>query len=411
MDVSALIWTFTVVLILGMLVFDFVFHARTPHVPTIRESAIWSAAYVGIAVAFGLLVWAGWGSDFAGQYYAGYLTEKALSVDNLFVFLIIMASFRVPRAYQEEVLLFGIAFSLVARTGLILVGAELINNFAWVFYIFGLILAFTAGSTLKSALSGDDSSEEDSAFIRLLRRTLRTAPDYDGTKLVTRVDGRLMMTPMLLVMIAIGGTDLLFALDSIPAIFGLTQETYLVFTTVAFSLLGLKQLYFLIDGLLDRLIYLSYGLSAILGFIAVKLILHALHQNNLGVINHGNPVDVIEITTQMSLVVIVGVLAVTVATSLLSPRGRAMSTIRATENLAERYLALPADAPAEERTKINAKLARQLARMPQISDRLKSELIENEQHYRDIVRRARGEHQEYLAAAAQGGSVGSGKGA
>ena len=398
MDVSALTWTLTVVLIVGMLVFDFIFHARTPHVPTIRESAIWSAAYVGIAVAFGLVVLAGWGSDFAGQYYAGYLTEKALSVDNLFVFLIIMASFRVPRAYQEEVLLFGIAFSLVARTGLILVGAELINNFAWVFYIFGLILAFTAGSTLKSALSDDDSSEEDSAFIRLLRRTLRTAPDYDGTKLVTRVDGRRMMTPMLLVMIAIGGTDLLFALDSIPAIFGLTQETYLVFTTVAFSLLGLKQLYFLIDGLLDRLIYLSYGLSAILGFIAVKLILHALHENTLGIINDGQPVHVVEVGTGLSLAVIIGILAITIAASLLSPRGRALSVISTTQALAERYLELPADAPDAERERLTARLSAQLARMPQIPDRLKSELIDDERRFSDLLRQVRQNQIDYLAS-------------
>ncbi len=410
MEVSGLTWTLTTLFVVGMLAFDFLFHARKPHVPGLRESAVWSAIYVSIALGFGLFVLLHWGPDFATQYYAGYITELSLSVDNLFVFLIIMASFKVPRTSQQEVLLFGIVVSLIFRSALIFVGAAAINAFSWVFYIFGLILLLTAGSTLKEALS-DDEEDRENIVLRGVRKLFHTSDHYDGNKLFTVVDGRRAMTPMLLVMVGIGGTDVLFALDSIPAIFGLTQQVYLVFTAVCFSLMGLKQLFFLIDGLLDRLIYLSYGLSAILGFIAVKLILHALHQNNLGVINHGNPVDVIEITTQMSLVVIVGVLAVTVATSLLSPRGRAMSTIRATENLAERYLALPADAPAEERTKINAKLARQLARMPQISDRLKSELIENEQHYRDIVRRARGEHQEYLAAAAQGGSVGSGKGA
>ncbi len=390
MEVSPLVWTLTVVLIVGMLLFDFFFHARTPHVPSMRESAVWSAAYVGIALVFGLAVWAMAGADFAGQYYAGYLTEKALSVDNLFVFLIIMASFAVPRQYQEEVLLFGIAFSLVARTGLILVGAGLINAFAWVFYIFAAILLVTAGSTLKGAITPDED-EGDSAFIRLVRRVFRTSESYDGNRLFTRVEGRRVMTPMLLVMIAIGGTDLLFALDSIPAIFGLTQETYLVFTAVAFSLLGLKQLYFLIDGLLDRLVYLSYGLSAILGFIAVKLGLHALHENNLPFINDGEPVHVAEISTQLSLGVIIGVLAVTVLASLLSPRGRAMSVIAATQALSEQYLALPEDAGEARRASLRRRLATQLERMPAIPDALKDDLIEDKRHFADLLDRVHGE--------------------
>ncbi|WOP19929.1 TerC family protein [Raineyella sp. LH-20] len=389
MEVSALVWTLTVALIVAMLVFDFFFHARTPHVPNIQESALWSAAYVGIALAFGLFVWATAGGDFAGQYYAGYLTEKALSVDNLFVFLIIMASFAVPRQYQEEVLLFGIAFSLVARTGLILVGAGLINAFAWVFYIFGAILLVTAGSTLKGAISPDED-EGESTVTRLVRRVFHTSDTYDGNRLFTRIDGVRVMTPMLLVMIAIGGTDLLFALDSIPAIFGLTQETYLVFTAVAFSLLGLKQLYFLIDGLLDRLIYLSYGLSAILAFIAVKLGLHALHENNLPFVNNGEPVQVVEISTQLSLGVIVGVLGATVAASLLSRRGRAVAAIAATESLSERYLALEEDADEAHRLAIRHRLAQQLERMPAIPDDLKQELIADKRHFLDLLERVHG---------------------
>ncbi|QGF23674.1 TerC family protein [Raineyella fluvialis] len=388
MAVSPLVWTLTVALIVGMLVFDFVFHARTPHVPTMRESALWSAAYVGIALVFGVFVWVSAGADLAGQYYAGYLTEKALSVDNLFVFLIIMASFAVPRQYQEEVLLFGIAFSLVARTGLILVGAGLINAFAWVFYLFAVILLVTAGSTLKGALT--EKEDADSGMVRLVRRIFRTSDGYDGNRLVTRVDGRRVMTPMLLVMIAIGGTDLLFALDSIPAIFGLTQETYLAFTAVAFSLLGLKQLYFLIDGLLDRLIYLSYGLSAILAFIAVKLGLHALHENNVPFINDGRPVHVAEISTGLSLAVIVGVLVLTVTASLVSRRGRALTVIAATQSLSERYLALPDTAAESHRRAIRRRLARLLARMPAIPDELKEDLITDKRHFHDLLERVHG---------------------
>lgn len=398
MTVSPLIWTLTIALIVGMLAYDFFFHARKPHIPTLRESAIWSAAYVGIALLFGLFVLAIWGGDFAGQYYAGYITEKALSVDNLFVFLIILATFRVPREYQEEVLLFGIAFSLIARTGLIFVGATLINQFAWVFYIFGLILLLTAGSTLKEALSDESDTEVDSRFIRFIRKVFRTTDDYHGNKLFTRINDRRVMTPMLLVMVAIGGTDLLFALDSIPAIFGLTQETYLVFTAVAFSLLGLKQLYFLIDGLLDRLIYLSYGLSAILAFIAVKLFLHALHENNLPFINEGEHVPVFEITTGISLTVIIGVLVVTVLASLYSPKGRAMSVISATEMLSQRYLELPADATDAQREAISRKLTRQLRRMPQVSDELKDELITDKRRYMDVLDQVHGEHIGYLSA-------------
>ena len=284
MQVPLYVWILTIVGILGLLAFDFFFHVRKAHSPKLKESATWSAIYVGLALLFGLGVLIFGGTTMGTEYFAGYVTEKALSVDNLFVFLIIMSSFRVPRADQQKVLLFGIVFSLIARTGFIFLGAALINSFAWVFYIFGLILLITAGNLLKP----DSHEEESEGFVvRLARKFLPASEHYDGDKLFTVENGKRVLTPMLLVMVAIGGTDILFALDSIPAIFGLTQNVFVVFTATAFSLMGLRQLFFLIDELLDRLIYLSYGLAAILGFIGVKLILHALHENNLPFINDG----------------------------------------------------------------------------------------------------------------------------
>jgi tellurite resistance protein TerC len=336
MDESVLVWILTVVGILGLLAFDFFFHVRKAHVPTLGEAARWSALYVGIAVLFGIGVWIFGGSTMGAEYFAGYVTEKALSVDNLFVFLIIIGSFKVPRADQQKVLLFGIVFSLVARTGFIFLGAALINSFAWVFYLFGLILLLTAGNLLKGEEPDDRTA--DNMVTRIARRFLHTSDTYDGDKLFTMENGKRVMTPMLLVMVAIGGTDILFALDSIPAIFGLTQNVYLVFTATAFSLLGLRQLYFLIDGLLDRLIYLSYGLAAILAFIGVKLILHALHENNVPFINGGDPVEVVEISTGLSLSVILGVLVVTVVASLLSPKGKAQTAVAAARRHAAEYL-------------------------------------------------------------------------
>ena len=319
MDVSPLVWALTVAGIAGLLLFDFVVHVRKAHVPTLREAAIWSALYVGIAVLFGLGVLVLGGTDPGSEYFAGYITEKALSVDNLFVFLIIMTSFAVPREDQQKVLLFGIVLALIARTGFIAVGAAMINAFAWVFYFFGLVLIYAAVTMLTPGHSSHEGAENN-IVVRLARRFIHTTEHYDGDKLFTMHHGRRAMTPMLLVMVAIGGTDILFALDSIPAIFGLTQDTYLVFTAVAFSLLGLRQLYFLIDGLLDRLVYLSHGLAAILAFIGVKLILHALHENDFAFINDGEPVPVAEVSTVVSLGVILGVLTVTVIASLLSTR-------------------------------------------------------------------------------------------
>lgn len=325
MTVPLWIWLATIVVILGLLAFDYFFHIRKAHVPQLKEAAIWSSIYVGIALVFGILVLVFGGGTMGGEYFAGYITEKALSVDNLFVFLVIIASFKVPREDQQKVLLFGIVFALVARTGFIFAGAALINAWSWIFYIFGLILLLTAGNLLKPG--GHEDDQANNVIIRLAKRFLHTSDDYDSDKLFTVVNGKKALTPMLLVMVALGGTDILFALDSIPAIYGLTQNVYIVFTATAFSLMGLRQLYFLLDGLLDRLIYLSLGLAAILAFIGVKLFLHALHENNLPFINNGGHVDVIEISTGVSLAVIIGILVITVIASLVSKSGKAQTAI------------------------------------------------------------------------------------
>jgi tellurite resistance protein TerC len=335
-QVTGLVWVLTILAIIGLLLFDYFFHVRRAHIPTIGEAARWTALYVSIALLFGVGVAIFGGSQMGTQYFAGYVTEEALSVDNLFVFLLLLGSFKVPRADQQKVLLVGIVVSLLARTGFILLGAALINSFAWVFYIFGLILLVTAGNLLRQ--QDQDDEPPDNIIIRLARRVLRTSDSYDGDKLFTVVDGKRMLTPMILVMVAIGGTDILFALDSIPAIFGLTQNVYLVFTATAFSLLGLRQLYFLIDGLLDRLVYLSYGLAAILALIGIKLVLHAMHQNNVPFINHGDSIEVIEIGTGLSLIIIIGVLLLTVVISLLSPKGRAQTYVAAARRHATEFL-------------------------------------------------------------------------
>ncbi|MDO2933126.1 TerC family protein [Paeniglutamicibacter sulfureus] len=350
MTVSPLIWGITIVVILALLAFDYFFHIRKAHVPALKEAAIWSSIYVGIAIIFGILVFVFGGATMGSEYFAGYITEKALSVDNLFVFLIIIASFRVPREDQQKVLLFGIVFSLLARTGFIFLGAALINSFAWVFYLFGLILLITAGNLLKP---GDHATgQSDNFMMRLAKRFLHTTDHFDGDKLFTMHNGKRALTPMLLVMVSIGGTDILFALDSIPAIFGLTQNVYIVFTATAFSLMGLRQLYFLLDGLLDRLIYLSYGLAAILAFIGVKLVLHALHENNLPFINEGEPVPVIEISTGLSLGFIIGVLVITIVVSLLSKAGKAQTAINSARRHAVDYIDLGYTADPAERERV-----------------------------------------------------------
>ncbi|WP_029431797.1 TerC family protein [Blastococcus sp. URHD0036] len=338
MDVPTWVWALTVAGVVAMIVFDFVGHVRTPHAPTLRESATWSGVYVGIAVLFGLGVLWFAGPQYGGEYFAGYITEKSLSVDNLFVFVLIMASFAVPRQLQQKVLLFGIAFALVLRTVFILVGAAAIENFSWVFYLFGAILIYTAYVQAKSGgHSGDDHYEENSV-LRLVRRVLPTTTEYHSDRLVTKVDGKRFITPLMIALIAIGSADVIFAVDSIPAIFGLTQETYLVFAANAFSLLGLRQLFFLIDGLLDRLVYLAYGLAVILGFIGAKLVIHALHTNELSFVNGGEHITLIpEVPTWLSLAVILGTLLVTTVASLRKDRRTRAAAAEA-----------PAESPAVE---------------------------------------------------------------
>ncbi|MFJ5699835.1 TerC family protein [Arthrobacter sp. NPDC093139] len=395
MEVPLIVWIATVAGILGLLAFDFFFHVRKAHTPKLKESAFWSALYVGIALLFGVAVWMFGGSTMGTEYFAGYVTEKALSVDNLFVFLIIMASFRVPRKDQQKVLLFGIVFSLIARTGFIFLGAALINSFAWVFYIFGLILLITAGNLLRP---DSHDEEREGLVVRLARKFLPATEHYDGDKLFTTVDGKRVLTPMLLVMVAIGGTDILFALDSIPAIFGLTQNVYIVFTATVFSLLGLRQLFFLIDELLDRLIYLSFGLAAILGFIGVKLILHALHENTLPFINDGEHVNVVEISTGTSLTVILGVLFITVLGSIYSPKGKAKNMVSGAKRHATEYVDLNYETDIAEREVIFNKMLREEAELRKLPEKYKR-LIRNETEFMNLLRQAHAEHDEALQRA------------
>ncbi|RAX15381.1 TerC family protein [Pseudarthrobacter sp. AG30] len=388
METPAYAWILTIVVIAGLLAFDFFFHVRKAHTPSLKESAVWSAIYVSIAVLFGLAVLIFGGPDMGTEYFAGYVTEKALSVDNLFVFLIIMASFKVPRADQQKVLLFGIIFSLVARTAFIFLGAALINSFAWVFYIFGLILLVTAGHLLKPDDHDDDS---DGLVVRLAKKFLPASEHYDGDKLFTVENGKRVLTPMLLVMVAIGGTDILFALDSIPAIFGLTQNVFIVFTATAFSLMGLRQLFFLIDGLLDRLIFLSYGLAVILGFIGVKLVLHALHENTLPFINDGEHVNVVEVSTGVSLGVILGVLLLTILASIFSPKGKAKNTVSGARRHAVEYLDLNYETDMAERDKIFAKMCREEDQIRKLPEKYKR-LVRHETEFLELLRSAHDEH-------------------
>ncbi|MDO5498168.1 MAG: TerC family protein [Propionibacteriaceae bacterium] len=399
--VSTTIWIATIALIAALLAFDFFFHVRQAHTPTLKEAAIWSSIYVGLAILFGIAVQIFGGSAMGGEYFAGYITEKALSVDNLFVFLIIITAFRVPAADQQKVLLFGIVFALIARSGMIFVGAALINQFSWMFYIFGLFLILTAGKLLKPEEEEDENAQANNIIIRAAKKVIHTTDHYDGDKLFTRVNGRRAMTPMLLVMVAIGGTDILFALDSIPAIFGLTQNTYIVFTATAFSLMGLRQLYFLLDGLLDRLVYLSFGLAAILGLIGVKLILHALHENNVPFINDGEPVPVWEISTQLSLTLILGILTVTIIGSLVSPKGKALTAIKNARRLVDRYLDLDYETDPRFREITYAKLVRSVASLRLLPDKYRAE-FDNETLLKEKLERAKGIHDEATAGTDQG---------
>lgn len=322
MDVPVWVWAATIAGIAALILFDFFAHVRTPHEPSAKEAGGWSIFYVIIALVFGAGLWFVWGHDHGVEYLAGYVTEKSLSVDNLFVFVIIMAAFDVPKAYQQKVLLVGVIIALILRAIFIALGAAAIEHFSWVFYIFGLFLLYTAYSL---ATSSHEQSEayEPNFLVRAAQNHLPATDEYNQSKLTIVKNGKRLITPMLIVMIAIGATDILFALDSIPAIYGLTKQPYIVFTANAFALLGLIQLYFLLGGLLNRLVYLSLGLAVILGFIGIKLIFEGLHGNGLPFINGGQPVTAIpEIPIWLSLSIIVGVLVLTTVASLLkSARG------------------------------------------------------------------------------------------
>ncbi|MGC7348670.1 TerC family protein [Mycobacteroides abscessus] len=317
MQVSQLEWIITLAVTVAILLVDVIVIGRQPHEPSTRETATALSIYVGLAVAFGLWVWFFHGSQYGLEFYAGWLTEYSLSVDNLFIFLIIMASFKVPRVYQQEALLVGIILALIFRGIFIALGAVAINQFSWIFYLFGAFLVYTAINLARDTEHDDDA---DNAVVQFARKHLRTTDKWDGLRLWVRENGTRLMTPMFLVIVALGTTDLLFALDSIPAIYGLTKEPYLVFTANVFALMGLRQLYFLLGDMLKRLVYLSQGLAFILFFIGVKLILHALHENELPFINGGEPVHVPEIPTLASLAVIVVTLLVTTITSLYKTR-------------------------------------------------------------------------------------------
>jgi tellurite resistance protein TerC len=322
MGVETWVWVATLVVMVGVLIVDLAVIGRRPHTPSMRESTIWVSIYVGLALLFGLGIWYFSGSDYAGQFYVGWLTEYSLSVDNLFVFVIIMSRFAVPRKFQQRVLLDGIILALIMRGLFIAAGSALINQFVWVFYIFGGFLLYTA-IRLVSQGATDESDFKENVLVRVSRRVLRISKDYDPKAhlITTTPAGKRMFTPIMVVMIAIGTTDLIFALDSIPAIFGLTKEPYIVFTANVFALMGLRQLYFLLGGLLDRLKYLSIGLAIVLAFIGVKLVLEALHSNNLPFVNGGEPIEWIpEIPINVSLIVIVATLAATTVISLVSSR-------------------------------------------------------------------------------------------
>lgn len=310
----------------AILIADLLLVIKRPHVPSPKESGLWVGFYVTLALIFAGLMFLIAGADAGGEFVAGWLTEYSLSIDNLFVFVLIMAQFSVPRRMQQRVLMIGIILALLFRGIFILLGAALIANFSWVFYIFGAFLLVTAA---QQAFSGrEDDEERESKLIGFLRKRIPITDEYDGMKMRTRIDGKVFFTPLLIVLIAIGTTDVIFALDSIPAIFGITQSPFIVFTANVFALMGLRQLYFLLGHLVDKLEYLKYGIAFILAFIGVKLVLHALHENELPFINGGEHVPVPEIDTWTSLIVILVAMAVAVVASLLKIRreGRYLPT-------------------------------------------------------------------------------------
>jgi tellurite resistance protein TerC len=302
-----------------ILVADLLIIFKRPHIPSMKEAALWVGFYALLAIAFGGAILALGDVEHAGQFYAGWLTEYSLSIDNLFVFVIIMSRFAVPRKYQQEVLMVGIIMALILRGIFILLGAALIENFSWIFYIFGAFLLYTAYH--QAFRSHEDEEETEGKLIVFMRKRITMSPDFDGAKIRTVHNGKKMFTPMIVVFITIAITDVIFAFDSIPAIFGITTSPFLVFAANIFALMGLRQLYFLLGGLLDKLVYLKYGIAFILGFIGVKLVLHAMHENELPFINGGQHIDwAPEISTVTSLLVIVASMVVATVASLVKMR-------------------------------------------------------------------------------------------
>lgn len=325
MDVPGWVWTTTLVIVTLIFAFDLLILGRRPHEPSRKEVTVALSIYVSLAVLFGIGVFLTSGGQYAGEFFAGWLTEYSLSVDNLFIFLIIMAKFGVPRKYQQFALMVGIVMALIMRAIFILVGAAAINQWSWVFYIFGAFLIYTAVKLAKENMGHEEHDEDeapDNALLTYVQKHFPVTQSWDGgTKLRIVENGKKVLTPMFIVILALGTTDLLFALDSIPAIFGLTQEPYLVLMANVFALMGLRQLYFLLGDLLKRLVYLGLGLAVLLAFIGVKLILHALHENSLFFVNGGEPIHSIpEIPIWLSLTMIIGILAVTAVFSLLKTR-------------------------------------------------------------------------------------------
>ena len=319
MDIPTWIWVPTIALYVVLFVVDLWVVGRRPHIPSTQECVRWLTFYIAIAVVFGGCLWAFTGRQQGVEFFAGWITEYSLSVDNLFVFLLIMARFYVPRELQQSALMWGIIIALVLRAIFIALGAAVLARYSWVFYLFGVFLILTAIKIAREGETGDDEYEEN-ALVRWVSRILPTTPDFHGPHLRALVDGKRLWTPMLLVLLSLGTTDLLFALDSIPAIYGLTDEPYIVFAANVFALLGLRQLYFLLGDLLNRLVYLSIGLAVLLGFIGIKLVLEALHENNVPFINGGEPVPVPVPSIGFSLAFIVVTLAVTTVASLLKDR-------------------------------------------------------------------------------------------
>lgn len=309
MDVSLMAWAITVAAVLALVALDFLVVSNKPHEVGMKEAAGWSVFYIAIALAWGAGIWYFWGQQYGTEYYTGWLVEKALSVDNLFVFVIILGKFAVPAKYWQKILLFGILFALALRTVFILVGAAMLEYFSFSFVIFGAFLVWTAIQLARHR--DEDPDVEDSKIVEFAQRKLPFSKQWNNGKMRVVEDGKKLFTPMLLVMIAIASTDVLFALDSIPAVYGVTSEPYIVFAANAFALLGLRALFFLLNGLLDKMIYLALGLSIILGFIGVKLILHWAH---------GIWPWLPEIPTMLSLAVIIVVLAVTAVASWLKVR-------------------------------------------------------------------------------------------